>query len=86
MTGEGKLEALGEFNVPQINPFWSVPINGDIVAFVAYNWVTRQMFVGYEDQSFTLLDNIGLGAATQIRTAAPNAEAMVLALVASYGG
>ena len=86
MSGEGAFDTEGHFVVPQINPFWSVPINGNIVAFVAYNWITLQMFVGYEDQSFTLLDNIGLGAATQIRTAAPNAEAMVLGLVSAYGG
>ena len=44
------------------------------------------MFVGYENQTFIVLDNISLGTATQIRTAAPNAQAMVLALVKSYAG
>jgi hypothetical protein len=86
MSGEGALNALGFFNVPNIHPFWSVPIDGNIVSFVGYNWMTRQLFVGYENQTFIVLENISLGQATQIRTAAPNAQAMVLALVKSYAG
>lgn len=86
MTGQGALDWVGFFNVPNIHPFWSIPIDGNIIAFVAYNWQTLQMFVGYENQTFIVLDNIGLGQAQQIRTAAPNAQAMVLALVKSYAG
>jgi|HubBroStandDraft_6_1064221.scaffolds.fasta_scaffold27055_4 hypothetical protein len=86
MTGRGALNAVGFFNVPNVHPFWSIPIDGNIISFVAYNWQTLQMFVGYENQTFIVLDNISLGTATQIRTAAPNAQAMVLALVKSYAG